>query len=193
MNRFLILAHARSGSTSLAEMFESQGCTVAFEPFNAHNHRGVNYLDRWGREGFEAAFDEVLASYEGIKHLYSFTTREQTALMKSKCRTIFLYRRNLLDAAVSLEMAFQTKVWMKSQAQSDYSARKVRLCPDKVAAAVAHLRRHGANLDENCLPVSYEQLYSGDGIAKVREIFKFAGCDIAEEQKIASKIGRAHV
>ena len=183
-DHFLILAHARSGSTSLAEMFESQGYAVSFEPFNAHNHRGTNYIDMWGRQGFEAAFDAVLAEHRGVKHLYSFTTHEQTSYMKSRCRTIFLYRNNLLDAAVSLEMAFKTNVWRSAQRQPRYCEQRMRIDVDKVRSAVSHLRRHRANLDGECLPVSYEGLYLKDGMKAVRQIFDFAGCLVADERKI---------
>ena len=183
-DNFLILAHARSGSTSLAEIFENQNCNVSFEPFNAHNHRGINYLEHWGREGFESAFDLILAKYKGIKHLYSFTTHEQTKLMKSKCQTIFLYRNNLLDAAISLELAFETNVWMKAQKKSDYLDNKIRLKLEKIEGAISHLRRHKKNLDSDCFCVSYEDLYSENGFEIVKEIFKFSGCKIIDEKKI---------
>jgi len=183
-NNFLILAHARSGSTTLAEIFESQNQTVSFEPFNAHNHRGINYLDHWGKEGFESAFDLILASYNGIKHLYSFTNFDQTKYMKSKCNTIFLYRNNLLDAALSLELAFKTNVWMKAQKNHEYLKEKVNIKIEKIQGAISNLRTHLKNLDDTCYKISYEDLYGLNGFDIIKEIFKFTNCPIKNESLI---------
>lgn len=171
----------RSGSTTLAEIFQSQNQIICSEPFNIHTNVGLKYLTHWGREGFESAFDLILENYKGIKHLYSFTTYDQTKYMKSKCNTIFLYRKNLLDAALSLEVASETNVWMTSQKNSEYLKQKINVNIEKIKFIISHLQRHLKNLDENCYKISYEELYYSDSFKIIQEIFKFTDCPIVNE------------
>ena len=191
MNNFLILAHARSGSTNLCNIFQSQGISMICEPYNAH--RGIEYLDYWGKNGFEESFDLILKEYEGVKHLYSFTTCDQTVYMKSKCKTVFLYRRNLLDAAVSLELAFKTNVWLSSQKEDGYMSEKINLDVNLVQSAVNHLYRHKKNESSDCFIVAYEDIYMvSDGFDLVRCIFDFIGRKIIDEDVIKYNLDNSH-
>ena len=54
---FVILAHPRSGSTTLFNIFASQGVKIICEPFNSHSD--TNYLDFWGKNGFTSALDLI--------------------------------------------------------------------------------------------------------------------------------------
>ena len=191
MDNFLILAHARSGSTNLCNIFQNQGISIICEPYNAH--RGIDYLDYWGKNGFEESFDFILQEYDGVKHLYSFTTCEQTAYMKSKCRTIFLYRRNLLDAAISLELAFKTDVWLTCQKKDDYMNEKINLDVNLVQSAVNHLYRHKKNESGDCFVASYEDIYMGnDGLDFVKGMFDFIGRKIVDEDLIRYTLDKSH-
>jgi len=182
---FVILAHARSGSTTLFNIFLSQGVNIFCEPFN-HNSI-MKYLIHWGKNDFESALDIILSEYKGFKHLFCFSTMEQTELIKSKCNTIFLYRENILDSAVSLVLAFKTNVWLHSDKHVDYEKEKVYIKPEEVQYSINHLNKLVKLKDESCYIVKYEDLYYSDKERQkkiIEEMFEFAGCEIIDYEKI---------
>ena len=159
-NNFVILAHARSGSTTLFHMFENQGIKIFCEPFNKDSI--MKYLIHWGRNDFYSAIEMILNEYKGFKHLYSFATIDQNEFIKEKCNTIFLYREDLISAAVSLTLAFKTNVWLTNQKNENYYKEKFYINPEEVQSAVNHLSRHMKLKDDNCYVITYEDLYYSD-------------------------------
>ena len=176
-DNFAILAHARSGSTSLFNIFISQDVKAISEPYNHHN--SIKYLDDWGKNGFESSLDMIFSEYKGMKHLFEFTIREQTDLIKEKCNTIILYRENMIDAAISLEMAFKTNVWLRRDKKSEYGKEKILLDRDSVEFYYNYLKKIHNFFDDNCFIVRYEDLYYGDDQKKIiYDMFDFVGCEV---------------
>lgn len=184
-NNFVILAHPRSGSTTLFEIFHSQNVSIFCEPFNQNGI--MKYLIHWNENSFESALDIVLNDYKGFKHLYSFVTKEQNELIKSKCNTIFLYRENLINAATSFALAFKTAVWLKDQKDANYMTNKVYINPDEIQNSINSFKTFETLKDDNCYILSYEELYyseHGNQMKIIKEMFDFVDCEIIDYDKI---------
>ena len=184
-NNFVILAHARSGSTTLFHMFENQGVKIFCEPFNKDSI--MKYLIHWGKNDFYSAIEMLLSEYKGFKHLCGFTTIDQTIFIKEKCNTIFLYRENILNTAVSLVLAFKTNVWTNLQKSSDYGKDKIHINPESVQSSINHLANFSNIKDNNCFSVSYEKLYYSSKEEQkkiIEEMFEFTECKIENYSKI---------
>ena len=187
--KFVILAHARCGSTRLNDVFLSQGIKIISEPYNSHST--LKYLDVWGKEGFASSLDLIFSEYDGMKHISDFSIIEQNQEIKNRCNTIFLYRENLLDAAISLQYACITNVWTQYQINQEYGKEKVFLRIDDILFSLKHLKRHFLHMDDNCFVVSYEQIYYGDNQKKlIKDIFDFVGCKIVDLDMIMDMIDK---
>ncbi len=182
---FVILAHARSGSTTLFHIFENQGVKIFCEPFNKDST--TKYLSHWNENDFDSALEIILNEYKGFKHLFGFSSIEQNKYIKEKCETIFLYRENLLNAAVSQTLAFATNVWMKSQKKSEYGKEKININPYAVKTSIEYFRRFQELKDDKCFCISYEELYYSDNNKQkeiIEEMFNFVGCKIINHKSI---------
>ena len=119
--RFLFLAHARSGSSSLYEVLQSHPeLNILEEPFNENftrwNPANKNYLELVRDiPSLEAQVKEMFEIYNGIKILDYQLPPDFIAhlLRRPDCKIIFLRRRNLLQAVVSVLIAEQTRLWKK--------------------------------------------------------------------------------
>ncbi len=182
---FVILAHARSGSTTLFHIFENQSVRIFCEPFNKNST--MKYLIHWGKNDFCSALEMILSEYQGFKHLAGFCTIDQNQYIKEKCNTIFLYRKNILNAAISLTLAFKTNVWMKLQKLSDYGKEKIYIKPEDVQSSMNHLSKFHKLKDDSCFTVSYEDLYYSDKNKQrkiIEDMFDFVGHKIIDYDKI---------
>ncbi len=185
MNNFSILAHARSGSTTLFHIFESQGVKIFCEPFNKDSI--MKYLIHWGKNDFYSAVEMVLSEYQGFKHLFGFSTMEQNEFIKKRCKTILLYRKNLFNAAVSQTLAFATNVWMKGQKKPEYGRQKIYINPYAVKSSMKHFIKFQTLKDNNCFTVLYEDLYYSDKNKQktiIENMFDYVGCKILDYSKI---------
>lgn len=117
----LFLAHPRSGSSSLYEILQSHpALNILEEPFNENFTRwdagNRNYLELvHDVPSLEAQVAEIFETYNGIKILDYQLPPDFIAhlLRRADCRIIFLRRRNLLQAVVSVLIAEQTQLWKK--------------------------------------------------------------------------------
>ncbi len=119
--RVLFLAHPRSGSSSLYEILQSHpALNIIEEPFNENFTRwdagNKNYLELvHDIPSLEAQVAEIFAAHNGIKILdYQLPPDLIVHLLRcADCKIIFLRRRNLLQAVVSVLIAEQTRLWKK--------------------------------------------------------------------------------
>jgi len=119
--RVIFLAHPRSGSSSLYEILQSHpALNILEEPFNENFTRweagNKNYLELVHNvASLEAQVTEIFAEYNGVKILdYQLPPDLIVHLLRrADCRIIFLRRRNLLQAVVSVLIAEQTRLWKK--------------------------------------------------------------------------------
>jgi hypothetical protein len=119
--RLLLFAHPRSGSSSLYQILQLHPqLNLLEEPFNggfvSWKPGNVNYLERiHDIASLDEQVEEILSGYNGLKLLNYQLSQELTdhLLLRPDFKIIFLRRRNLLQAVVSLMMAHQTNLWKK--------------------------------------------------------------------------------
>ncbi len=134
---YIIFAHGRSGSTSLAHCLNAlPSQRVAFEPFHPkfglRNPSEPSYVDSIASvASLEAALEAIFRRYSGIKVLDRHLSRDLYAhlLLRPECKIIMLRRDNLLQAIISGLVAEQTRVWQRSDMTPERRARYSRLDP----------------------------------------------------------------
>lgn len=179
--RLVVVAHPRSGSTSLMEILDCHPeLTLLDEPFNEDfstwlpanpDYRAlvtdVTSLDR--------VVDGILADYSGFKvHSYQLETELLAHLL---CRrdlyVVFLRRRNLFEAAVSGLIAEQTGLWAawdRDRALEDYYTDLAPLSVEEVRDKLRQIRENLAEvaailrgrIDGRVLGLCYEDLFLGE-------------------------------
>ncbi len=191
LEKFVLLAHARSGSTTLQQILDAHDdIRVSYEPFNPGR-------ERWNQHNYHAqvtddhslnrCLDEIYCYYTGIKHLiYQLDDRQNRILLQRNCRRIFLNRRNLFQTVVSGLIAEQTKKWIGNR-QEILRARLEPLNPrevanriDWLAKSVCRYRQFMIDHGLEFLEVKYEELYGPQisihrKLQKVDQIFSFLG------------------
>ena len=129
MTKFVIFAHPRSGSTSLAKVLAgSKDVKMCIEPFNKdHSKWDDNNKDYYksvkSTEKLDKALIEIFKKYSAIKCLdYQLPKRLYYRLLNKKdLKIVFLKRKNLGDATLSNAIAEQTKEWHKVKSEDIYS------------------------------------------------------------------------
>lgn len=117
--RVLLLAHPRSGSSNLYEILELHpALRICNEPFNEDRESWApgnkNYRELvhdWA--SLESVLDEIFASFNGLKVL-SYQLPEGWVMRligRPDLRVIFIRRRNVLQAVVSVLISEQTGLW----------------------------------------------------------------------------------
>jgi len=111
----ILLAHARSGSTSLMEILGAHpDVRMVNEPFSPNRDRsgGCYHQQVSDQATLEATVQEIFHHYNGMKHLiYQLPLEWNHALVEQCGRRVLLYRQNMLAAVVSAMLAEQTSTW----------------------------------------------------------------------------------
>jgi hypothetical protein len=199
---FIIFAHARSGSTSLAKALDLHSAVkIAIEPLHPNygewHPEERSYVQEIHDTGsLERVLTEIYSKYNGIKvldyqlpeELYSHMLRDPTY------KVIFLWRRNLLRAVVSGLIAEKTGVWQISDLNPARRESFENLAPipeaiisEKLKYGL-HLRRFYSELisqkqEHSRLSLEYETLYTDDAAANRRTlegVFTFLGLELSE-------------
>lgn len=176
--RVLLLAHPRSGSSSLYQILQLHpDLNILEEPFNegftSWDARNPDYLARvHDTASLDAVLDEVWTTYNGVKVLTYQLPDELIAHLvnRADCAVIFLRRRNILQAVVSVLIAHQTNVWKKWEMRQPLEAYYRDLQPlpiaevrERVAGLRAGLARTetvvDAREDGATMKLVYEDLY----------------------------------
>lgn len=118
-SKFILFAHARSGSTSLARaLAEHPDVNLAIEPFHPDfskwNPGAPNYSELITNIGvMQKCADELFSQYNAIKVLdYQLEPEIYASLLLRKdIKVIYLRRANILQSIVSGLIAEQTNVW----------------------------------------------------------------------------------
>jgi LPS sulfotransferase NodH len=181
MSKFIILAIARSGSTSLARTLnESKEVKLAIEPFNPDyikwNPNEPNYSERVNDlETLDEVADELFDRFTAIKTLdYQLDTEMYEHLMsRPKLKVILLYRKNVLESVLSAEISKQTGAWHKEDLDKSIEESYNNLKPVRLDLIREHVdyteSQHKKlvnflqkNKRGNCIELYYEDLYSED-------------------------------
>ena len=172
MSKFIIFAHPRSGSTSLARVLgEIKGVKMCIEPFHPsfsiwypmekNYHKLIN-----DAKSMKDALNEIFEKYTGIKVLsYQFPEKIYFSMLSNKnYKILFLTRKNLLDAALSNMIAEQTKEWHRSDNLSVYDQLKpipITKIEEWIKCVDGTNNTHSKFLEEN-RPNEYFSLYYED-------------------------------
>lgn len=175
MNKFVIFASPRTGSTSLAKVLaESIDVKMVIEPFHENysiwNPGEPNYHKIiTSPETMNQALNEIFGKFSAIKVLdYQFPQDIYEALLSRKeLKILFLRRKNLLDGAISTAVAHQTSQWHKQDDQTVYGNLKpidVQEIKDWMENVSKMNKTYDKFLKENrtgdYLELFYEDLYS---------------------------------
>jgi len=175
MKNFVIFAHPRSGSTSLARVLgESPDVKLAIEPFHPDyikwNPKEKNYSKFIkDKKTLKLALKEIFTKYNAIKILdYQLPSKLYYSLLSDKNLNIILLRRKkLLDAAISNAVGEQTRKWQKSE----YKSGSVKLKPLNIKKLKSWIKYVGELLAKylkflqehrsgDFMLLTYENLYS---------------------------------
>ena len=202
MTKFIIFAHARSGSTSLTRALDLHpALKLAEEPFSKKYslwHPGrKNFIDHiTDAESLEVALSELFSEFDGIKILDYQLPEEIYAhmLLLPQYKVIYLRRRNLLQTIVSGFIAEQTSVWHISNLDDESAKTYQRLEPislSELEKRLEYAQELRSYYEKICLKrpagstllVGYEDLYGG-GLMESRRtlehILEFLGVAIPD-------------
>jgi LPS sulfotransferase NodH len=202
-SKFLILANARSGSTSLAKLLnESVDVNLCMEPFHPKyslwNPGERNYLEYIRDENtLNKAVEEIYTHHNAMKVLvYQMPKKIYLSILARKeIKIIFLRRINLAQAALSSQIGEQTSIWHKEDMDEEkYNTLKpievpvleeiVRFVSDKNMTYSDFLDK---NRPSDHLDLFYENLYSEDSeknLKTVTEICSFLNVQLPPKEAI---------
>lgn len=205
--KFIIFAHARSGSTNLAQVLrEHPSIKIASEPFHRDYHKinpdEKNYIDYIKDEAsLSQQLDILFGQYSGLKCLeYQLTKGLNNWMLKDpSIKIIFLQRKNLLQTVVSMYIASETKVWHKHVNKDLEISSFPEIEPvdiDVMKKRLENLRNKLSSYKQllekekkaDYLSVYYEDLYTNnrkENIKNAKEVFLFLGLDIPDKQRIS--------
>lgn len=181
MNRnvhVIFFAHPRSGSTSLYQILQLHPeLNILEEPFNENytqwNSNNKNYLELiHDISSLEVQVTEIFTTYNGIKML-DYQLPDHLAVHLLQCpdyKVIFLRRRNILQAVVSVLIAKQTMLWKKwemTKPLEEYYRDLQPLDIQDVRRRVTALKDHldffesiiGTRSSNEVMKLTYEDLY----------------------------------
>jgi LPS sulfotransferase NodH len=204
---FVLFAHARSGSTSLARALErSPDVRILMEPFNESftrwNPGATDYRATvTDAASLDAALPELYADHDGIKVLDYQRPREvYTHLLTTGDRNVvFLRRRNLLRTCVSVELSEQTGIWHRWDGSHDDAVLDA-ISIDAVRKRLVDLEREMTYYDgviaslppERVFRLAYEDLYSPHGADLVAVTLAFLGAEPVVTDETLRLLDPAH-
>lgn len=168
--KILIFAHARSASSSLVKIFRSQGIGLLYEPLNGFREDIRNCYDNFG---IISAYKMIYKDHSfGMKHLSHSVDSYANKYLINMHRTIFLYRENIFDSALSWTLAKETGVYHNNSVTQVYYKRKYKLNPESFLYHLSKLKIHMTYKDEpGMMFVSHEDLLCDD-VDKQKDILK---------------------
>lgn len=202
MNKFIIFATARTGSTSLARVLgESSDVKMAIEPF----HEGFS---KWNPEEkdyskfivdsktLDEALDDLFSRYTAIKVLdYQLEPEIYYSMFKRKeLKILFLRRKNIAQSVLSNLVAEQTSQWHKQDNTEIYKDLKpidLTKMSEMIDYVTAMNSENAKFLEENrkgdYLPLYYEELYSDSleqNITNLKVICNFLEISLPPEEAV---------
>ena len=205
--RFIIFAHARSGSTNLSIVLEQYPqLKIASEPFHRdyfslHNDE-KNYIDfAHDESSLDDQLEELFEKYSGLKILeYQLSEKLNTyLLLNPTIKVIFLKRKNLLQTIVSEYIAEQTNIWYKRINVDLKPSSFPKLEPiiidkmeNRLKTLSARLENYQQILEQKkesvFLPLYYEDFYTSNDEKNKKnatKVFAFLGIEMPETNKIS--------
>lgn len=213
--RLIMLAHPRSGSSSLLKVLQQHPALhLLEEPFNenftAWSTDNPNYLAQiHDTPSLDAQLDAIFATYNGLKLLdYQLPDELLLQLLHEPARhVLFLRRRNLLQTVVSLLIAVQTRLWKAwdmTQPPEAYYRDLQALDIEEIRWRIEGLRQHlewceaavDARLGRPALKLVYEDLYFGSPALRAQQLsalWEWLGLAPPASERIAYYLDPAEV
>lgn len=204
--RLVLLAHARTGSTSLMHLLNLHSdIQMCHEPFHPSHSTWYpveeNHADLVKDEStLDAQLSKIFRTYTGIKTLsYQLPKSLYGRLLtRDDIKVIFLSRRNILQAAVSGFVAHQTNIWQSSDREKSGSCKVGPLKPvpvDQLRETVGYYRELDSLYRElvskkpsnSVLQIFYEDVFSADlekNRDALRRIFCFVGLEMPQGEQV---------
>ena len=206
MSKFIILAIARSGSTSLARVLgKSKDVKLAIEPFHPDYSKWYPDEPDYSKQVTDEASldkiaDELFNRFTAFKTLnYQLDTELYEHLMlRPHLKVILLYRKNILESALSAEIGKQTNAWHKNELNKeakkaydnlkpidiDFVRKNIEYSTSQHAEFIDFLKKNKAG---DYLEIYYEGLYSEDfekNLKTITKICKFLNVAVPDKKYI---------
>jgi len=213
INKIIIFAHPRSGSTSLYRILNTHpALNLSLEPFHEKygqwNPDEKNYIDIIKDiPSLELVITELFEKYNGMKILsYQLPEKLYNHLLNiPNCKILFLTRTNVLKTIVSILIAEQTNVWQKfdlNQETAKLYHNIKSLETDGVAGIENRIKNHKEHIQywdkiisqksaDSYLKVNYEDLFCKGleySFSYVNNIFDFLELEMPENDKLTKYI-----
>ncbi|MBN2172749.1 MAG: hypothetical protein JW731_01365 [Bacteroidales bacterium] len=205
--KFIIFAHARSGSTNLGICLDQHPeIEVIGEPFHQSYQKWhpternyIKYIH--DVTSLDLQLEKIFSVYPGIKTLEYQLTPKLNAHMISRpdIRIIFLQRKNLLQTMISGVIASRTNIWYQRVDEEN----EANLLPGLKPIPVNQIRKEMIALrnklnyysgilqkrpENTWLNITYEDLYTSDlskNLEKLSEIFDFLDLGMPDVSEIS--------
>ena len=196
-----IFGHGRSGTSTLRQIYNcNQGFNLLGEPFNPSFNNWSPNLPRFSELVTNIGVQQCVAAMRavpchGMKHLkHQLSAADNLWLLtQPDHRVVFVWRRNLLQTAVSISLAKATSIWARDDV-ADISAAYRRLPPLNTAEILDSMERIGGQVEwyrkslkfwrVPHFELVYEDFYVHHDEAKkldtLREMFRFTGTDASK-------------
>ena len=182
MDKFLIFADGRTGSSNLAKSLRKLYGSMSLEPFNAGKSKYNGDVGKFIKELNSS--DDI-----GVKHL-SCQLSHGKNIELSSCfdKIVFLYRGNILQQAISWEISavtgdwyFKDRIMEKIHMAKDISFNRIMTLVAQIKDRQDVYRKH-FEISSNLI-VKYEDLYNGrtDEINRVMEYLGYPKYSMEDE------------
>lgn len=175
--KFIIFAHPRCGSTTLFNIIKWQANNGVNEPFNQTTQDENNYLKNLNEKGVEFTTKKIFHTVQFIKHLSNCIGPEENKYLLENYKIIFMYRKNILDAAISKVVAEQTNIWHSIDVNYEIDYLKIKYIePKLIDFQIKEIKKHMdyASMIKNVMFVAYEDIFQSKyNFLKMEKIFNF--------------------
>ncbi len=199
MDYHLIFSNPRSGSTTLAHFLdEAINGRFVDEPFHPEKQDDLFSFNSRKRlksgESIESVLTDVQKEFDGFKYLYGVSDplmiQYDEDVVRNANKIVFLYRRNVFKATLSLKVAFFTD---KFQVYDDkeIGSSSLHIKPANFEKRFEKFKNfypfvRSLRSDVESITLTYKNLYFNKTEEKVNEILNFFDLDYKAKDKIKS-------
>lgn len=191
MNKFIIFGSYRCGTTTLCQIFDANNAPVLQEPFGK-NVINKSRIEKLCKYSVDEILKEIFQKYDAIKHQHDQLKIDANLSILKKYPIIYIYRKNFFESAISFNLFLKTRIWASYQVGFKESyCKPIYLNSQDVYESAKQYEKYTfyylnylKESNANFFPISYEELYSGKGFEKIKEIFDFLKRPIINEKKI---------